>query len=63
MDDLLQQDPRFVRVDQSIFINLNYVRKVTLVGVKVGPKFLTVSKSRADELKRRLMLMDISHKL
>ena len=63
MDDLLQQDPSFVRVDQSIFINLNYVRKVTLVGVKVGPKFLTVSKSRADELKRRLMLMDISHKL
>ncbi len=63
MDDLLQQDPRFVRVDQSVFINLNYVRKVTLVGVKVGPKFLTVSKSRADELKRKLKMMDISHKL
>lgn len=63
MDGLLLQDPRFVRADQSVFINLNYVRKVGLEGVKVGPKFQPVSKSRADELKRKLMLMDISHKL
>lgn len=63
MDDLLQQDSRFVRVDQSVFINLNYVKKVGLEGVTVGSKFLPVSKSRADELNRRLKMMDISHKL
>ncbi|WP_293943061.1 MULTISPECIES: LytR/AlgR family response regulator transcription factor [unclassified Sphingobacterium] len=62
IEDILQQDPRFVRVDQSVFINLNYVKKVGLEGVTVGSKFLSVSKSRADELKRKLMLMDISHK-
>ncbi|MND72148.1 putative two-component response-regulatory protein YehT [compost metagenome] len=63
MEDLLQHDPRFVRVDQSVFINLNYVKKVSLEGVNVGPKFLSVSRSRADELNRRLKMMDISHKL
>jgi len=63
MEDLLQQDPRFVRIDQSVFINLNYVRKVSLEGVTVGPKFLSVSKPRADELHRKLEMMDIRHKL
>lgn len=63
IEDILQQDGRFVRVDQSVFINLNYVRKVLLEGVYIGPKFQPVSKSRADELKRKLMMMDISHKL
>ncbi|MGJ1534871.1 LytR/AlgR family response regulator transcription factor [Sphingobacterium multivorum] len=63
VEDLLRQDPRFVRIDQSVIINLNYVKKVSLGGVNVGPKFQSVSKTRADELNRRLMMMDISQQL
>lgn len=63
MEDLLQQDSQFVRIEQSVFINLNYVIKVGLEGVTVGSKFHSVSKSRADELNRRLRMMDISRKL
>lgn len=63
IEDILQQDGRFVRVDQSVFINLNYVRKVSLEGVKVGPKFQSVSKSRTEELNKRLRMMDLGHKL
>lgn len=58
IEDTLRQDPRFVRVTQSVFININYVRKVLLEGVYIGPKFQPVSRSRAEELHKRLKLMD-----
>lgn len=63
MEDLLQQDPRFVRINPSVFININYVRKVLLEGVNIGPKFHPVSKTGVGELNRRLMMMDPAHKV
>ncbi len=58
IEDTLRQDPRFVRVTPSVFININYVKKVLLEGVYIGPKFQPVSRSRAEELHKRLKLMD-----
>lgn len=60
IDAMLQQDVRFVRINLSVVVNMNYVTKVYRDGIKIGSKYRPVSRSRAPEFQRRLNLMNLS---
>lgn len=58
---MLGQDPRFVRINPSLLVNMNYVTKVHRDGLTIGPKYCAVSRSYAEELQQRLKRMDPGH--